>query len=339
VKASSARGRPVRFGFAFAVALALCACGGRGVSLPGMPQPAVPAGATVGELVAPVHAPAAFAPLPSPTPIGCGSGGLTDCYELPAFDGLDIEESGTGLFCFGGNPSGTWNASPAPKLLDITFDPPITTTCGQTDMHVVATYNGGPAPIDPDETIDVGTVAGDPVDVEFKVPGRFCFCYALEIYNAASNRHVDPFLIAAVAAQEQCAGNGCAPAAPNPFCGTNAPGPDGTGYGVLQIDAGAYGAANFAYARSPWANVDYGTELIAYWEKVYGSEAAALAHFHGPGNVVDRRNPSGPAVPYATDVGEIRSDMRAGGYGFACVTDPSSVADVLQPAWEARKCG
>jgi hypothetical protein len=333
VRASGARIR-LRIGALLAVVTAFAACGGRQSSLPGVPQSAVPgvaarATARVG----------AFAPLPSPTPIGCGSGGLTDCYVVPAFDGLDIEESGTDLFCFGGNPSGTWNASPAPKLLAISFDPAITTTCGQTDMHAVAKYNGRTTPIDPDETIDVGTVAGDPVDVEFKVPGRFCFCYAVEIYNSATNRRVDPFLIAAVAAQERCEGTGCAPAAPNPFCGTNAPGPDGTGYGVLQIDAGSYGAANFAYATSPWANVDYGTELIAYWEKVYGSETAALAHFHGPGSVVDRRKPAGPAIPYATDVEEIRSDMQAGGYGFDCVTNPSSVADVLQPQWEARKCG
>jgi hypothetical protein len=258
---------------------------------------------------------------------------------VPAFDVVDLAESGTDLFCFGGHPTGAWTASPPPADLAITFDPATTTTCGQTNLHAVAAYNAGSAPVDSNEAIAVGSVAGDPLSVEFKVPGRLCFCYAVEIYNAATYRHVDPFLIAAVAAQERCTGGGCAPVAPNPFCGTDAPGPDKTGTGVMQIDAGSFGAANFAPGASPWANVEYGTELIAYWEKVYGSEAAALAHFHGPGSVIEQDAPAGPLVPYASDVDRIRSDMKAAGYGFGCVTNPGSVAELLRPAWEATKCG
>ncbi len=80
MRASADRAVRLRYGAALMLASALGACGARQGALPQAPAALAPAaaGGLAAERTVPA-VPAAFAPRPSPTPVSCGSGGLTDC--------------------------------------------------------------------------------------------------------------------------------------------------------------------------------------------------------------------------------------------------------------------
>ncbi len=88
--------------------------------------------------------------------------------------------------------------------------------------------------------------------------------FAPEIASAAGKYHVDPALLAAVAAQET--------GGPGSNAGRNVVGDGGHGRGIFQIDDRYHSFATTAAAMDPQSNADYAAGMISGLLKRYGGD-------------------------------------------------------------------
>ncbi len=98
--------------------------------------------------------------------------------------------------------------------------------------------------------------------------------YSSQIVAAATRHHLEPRLLAAVAAQET--------GGPGSDSGRNIVGDGGHGHGVFQIDDRWHPFARTAAAMDPGANADYAAGMIESNLQRYGGDVrAALSAYNG----------------------------------------------------------
>jgi hypothetical protein len=96
--------------------------------------------------------------------------------------------------------------------------------------------------------------------------------FGSQITAAAERHHLDPRLLAAVAAQET--------GGPGADSGRNIVGDGGHGHGVFQIDDRWHAFARTPAAMDPASNADYAAEMISSNIARYGSVRAALSAYN-----------------------------------------------------------
>ena len=100
--------------------------------------------------------------------------------------------------------------------------------------------------------------------------------YGSEIAAAATRHHLDPRLLAAVAAQET--------GGPGADSGRNIVGDAGHGHGVFQIDDRWHPFARTAAAMDPAANADYAAGMIESNLRRYGGDVRAALSAYNAGS-------------------------------------------------------
>ncbi|HEX3548938.1 MAG TPA: transglycosylase SLT domain-containing protein [Candidatus Elarobacter sp.] len=146
-----------------------------------------------------------------------------------------------------------------------------------------------------------------------------------QIAAAAARHHLDPRLLAAVAAQET--------GGPGADSGRNIVGDGGHGHGVFQIDDRWHAFARTPAAMDPASNADYAAGLIGANLERYGSVRAALSAYNAgspsaTGTTTDWGD--GRPVGYADSV--LRHYARlSGGSGVASAT-AAPAAGAFEPA-------
>jgi Transglycosylase SLT domain len=147
-----------------------------------------------------------------------------------------------------------------------------------------------------------------------------------EIAAAATRHHLDPRLLAAVAAQET--------GGPGADSGRNVVGDGGHGHGVFQIDDRWHAFARSPAAMDPGRNADYAAGLLETNLGRYGGDVrAALSAYnagspHATGTTTDWGD--GRPVGYADSV--LRHYARLGG-------DPGSAAGIVLPPAGGSEAG
>jgi hypothetical protein len=97
--------------------------------------------------------------------------------------------------------------------------------------------------------------------------------FAPEIASAAARHHLDPKLLAAVAAQET--------GGPDTNAGSNIVGDGGHGHGIFQIDDRFHAFAQTSAAMNPTANADYAAKMIrGLLDRNGGDVHAALSSYN-----------------------------------------------------------
>jgi Transglycosylase SLT domain len=152
--------------------------------------------------------------------------------------------------------------------------------------------------------------------------------YRTEIAAAATRHHLEPRLLAAVAAQET--------GGPGTDSGRNVVGDGGHGHGLFQIDDRWHAFARSPGAMDPARNADYAAGLLESNLHRYGGDVrAALSAYnagspHATGTTTDWGD--GRPVGYADSV--LRHYARLGGDvgtaaapGSGVVTEPGATAD------------
>jgi len=151
--------------------------------------------------------------------------------------------------------------------------------------------------------------------------------YAPQIAAAAARHHVDPRLLAAVAAQET--------GGPSSDSGNNIVGDGGHGHGIFQIDDRWHAFANTPSAADPAANADYAAGMLEDLLQRYGGNVrAALSAYNAgspgaTGTVTEW--PDGARLGYADSVlqhlsriegaGDIRSSAYTSDVGASGTAD------------------
>lgn len=100
--------------------------------------------------------------------------------------------------------------------------------------------------------------------------------YAPQIEAAAQRHHVDPRLLAAVAAQET--------GGPGSNSGRNVVGDGGHGHGLFQIDDRFHAFARTAAAADPRANADYAAGMLSGLLRQYGGNVRAALSAYNAGD-------------------------------------------------------
>jgi hypothetical protein len=122
--------------------------------------------------------------------------------------------------------------------------------------------------------------------------------YGAQLSSAAARYHLDPTLLAAVAAQET--------GGPGQNSGRNIVGDGGHGHGLMQIDDRYHAFASTPAAMDPQANADYAAGLLSNLLQQYGGNVkAALSAYNAgsptaTGTVTDWGN--GQTLGYADSV-------------------------------------
>jgi hypothetical protein len=133
--------------------------------------------------------------------------------------------------------------------------------------------------------------------------------YAPEIAAAAARHHLDPRLLAAVAAQET--------GGPGSDSGRNVVGDGGHGRGLFQVDDRWHAFARSPAAMDPKQNADYAAGMIAGNLRRYGGDvrAALSAYNTGSPNATGTRTDWGDGKPvgYADSVLRHFSRLSGGG--------------------------
>ena len=149
------------------------------------------------------------------------------------------------------------------------------------------------------------------------------------ITAAATRHHLDPRLLAAVAAQET--------GGPGRDSGRNIVGDGGHGHGLFQIDDRWHPFARSPAAMDPSTNADYAAGLIAGNLRRYGNVRAALSAYNAgsPAAAGSRTDwGDGKPVGYADSV--LRHFRRLSGDGSAG-TVASVVAEAADPRDDAAR--
>jgi hypothetical protein len=100
--------------------------------------------------------------------------------------------------------------------------------------------------------------------------------YGAQIAAAASSHHLDPQLLAAVAAQET--------GGPGASSGNNIVGDSGHGHGVFQIDDRSWNFARTSAAMDPAANADFAAGILADNLQRYGGNVKAALSAYNAGS-------------------------------------------------------
>src|SRR5947209_13826712 len=100
--------------------------------------------------------------------------------------------------------------------------------------------------------------------------------FGAQIAAAATRHHLEPRLLAAVAAQET--------GGPGSDSGRNIVGDGGHGHGVFQIDDRWHAFARTDAAMQPSANADYAAGMIADLLHRYGGDARKALSAYNAGN-------------------------------------------------------
>ena len=136
--------------------------------------------------------------------------------------------------------------------------------------------------------------------------------YAPQIARAALEHHLDPTLLAAVAAQET--------GGPGSNAGRNVVGDGGHGHGLFQIDDRWHGFARTPAAMEPAANADYAAGMLSgLLAKFGGSVRAALSAYNA-------------GSPTATGTTTRWGDGRELGYADSVMRHYGRLADAGAPA-------
>jgi len=141
--------------------------------------------------------------------------------------------------------------------------------------------------------------------------------YASEITAAAARHHLDPRLLAAVAAQET--------GGPGTNAGRNIVGDGGHGRGLFQIDDRWHAFARSAQALDPARNADYAAGLIGRLLSRYGDVRKALSAYNaGDPNASGTRTDwgGGTSLAYADSV--LRHYAALGGGAPAAQAEPDA---------------
>ncbi|HVA34501.1 MAG TPA: transglycosylase SLT domain-containing protein, partial [Candidatus Baltobacteraceae bacterium] len=136
--------------------------------------------------------------------------------------------------------------------------------------------------------------------------------YAPQIARAAEANHLDPGLLAAVAAQET--------GGPGANAGRNVVGDGGHGHGLFQIDDRWHDFARSAAAMDPAANASYASSLLSGLLHRYGSVRQALSAYNaGSPNATGTRTrwADGSDLGYADSVLRHYAAIEGGGTAAA----------------------
>jgi hypothetical protein len=149
--------------------------------------------------------------------------------------------------------------------------------------------------------------------------------FGSEIAAAATRHHLDPRLLAAVAAQET--------GGPGADSGRNIVGDRGHGHGIFQIDDRWHAFARTPAAMDPAKNADYAAGLIASNIERYGGVRAALSAYNAgspssAGTLTDWGD--GRPVGYADSV--LRHYARLGGTAAAAAGGPADTGSLAASA-------
>lgn len=122
--------------------------------------------------------------------------------------------------------------------------------------------------------------------------------YAAQIDSAARRYHLDPRLLAAVAAQET--------GGPATNSGRNIVGDAGHGHGLFQIDDRSHAFASSAAAMDPQANADYAASMLSGLLDRYGGDVRKALSAYNSGDPDSRGTPTtwpdGRKLGYADSV-------------------------------------
>ncbi len=244
----------------------------------------------------------------------------------PPHDTVSVAETSTDFFCFG-NPTGPWYLQQSNSPLLPKFNPAVTSLCGMTTMTLTAPNNTAGITQTYYATPMIGKNGASIFEVAINVPAH-CPCYAAEIYAAATNHAVDPFIMASLAARE----SGGFPPDNDPLCGSmdplnngNGTGSDGTGHGLFQIDDGSWFVATTPAIKDPYQNADIAAIIFADNLKANGGNVTGALHDYnaGPNKSVATTN------HYESGVLALKQQFASKNYSFACVIKQVSRADLL----------
>ena len=122
--------------------------------------------------------------------------------------------------------------------------------------------------------------------------------YAAQIDSAARRYHLDPRLLAAVAAQET--------GGPGSTSGRNIVGDGGHGHGLFQIDDRSHAFASSTAAMDPQANADYAASMLSQLLDRYGGNVREALSAYNSGDPHGRGTPTtwpdGRQLGYADSV-------------------------------------
>jgi len=156
--------------------------------------------------------------------------------------------------------------------------------------------------------------------------------FGAQIAAAATRHHLEPRLLAAVAAQET--------GGPGSDSGSNIVGDGGHGHGVFQIDDRWHAFARSPAAMDPASNADYAAGMLESNLRRYGGDTRAALSAYNTGSPTARGTPTdwgdGKPVDYADSVfrhyarlGGAPAAPGGGGGGPATPPDPRDAADAV----------
>jgi hypothetical protein len=142
--------------------------------------------------------------------------------------------------------------------------------------------------------------------------------YGPQIAAAATRHHLEPRLLAAVAAQET--------GGPGADSGRNIVGDLGHGHGLFQIDDRWHGFARTPAAMDPGANADYAAGLLESNLSRYGGDlrAALSAYNAGSPNATGTRTDWGDGKPVSYADSVFRHYARLGSGGADAGSEPAA---------------
>ena len=146
--------------------------------------------------------------------------------------------------------------------------------------------------------------------------------FGQQIAAAATRHHLEPRLLAAVAAQET--------GGPGSDSGRNVVGDGGHGHGLFQIDDRWHAFARTAAAMDPAGNADYAAGLLASNLRRFGGDvrAALSAYNAGSPTATGTRTDWGDGKPLSYADSVFRHYARLGA-DRASPTDPRDAADAV----------
>ena len=146
--------------------------------------------------------------------------------------------------------------------------------------------------------------------------------FGAQIAAAATRHHLEPRLLAAVAAQET--------GGPGSDSGRNIVGDGGHGHGVFQIDDRWHAFARSPAAMDPASNADYAAGMLESGVRRYGGDirAALSAYNAGSPTATGTRTDWGDGKPLSYADSVFRHYARLGG-DPAAPPDPRDAADAI----------
>jgi hypothetical protein len=149
--------------------------------------------------------------------------------------------------------------------------------------------------------------------------------YSSQIATAATRHHLDPRLLAAVAAQET--------GGPGADSGRNIVGDAGHGHGIFQIDDRWHAFARTPQAMDPSSNADYAAGMLESNLNRYGGDvrSALSAYNTGSPNATGTRTDWGDGAPVGYADSVFRHYARLGGDPAAATASSPAAGSATDP--------